>query len=770
MNVVKRDGRVEPVEFDKITHRISHLCGGLDSVNPIVISQKVIAGVHDGVHTRDLDTLAAETAAGMGVQHPQYNLLAGRICMSDLHKRTQAPFSKVIEQLYRRGSSSGQPCPAVSNDVYDTCKWGDLDNDLNFDRDMEYDYFGTQTLLRSYLLRDVDGSVLERPQHMLMRVAVGIHGSDLALVRQTYDYMSRGFFTHATPTMFNAGTPSAQMSSCFLTDVVEDSIDGIFDTVKRCALISKSAGGIGLSISRIRAGGTFIKGSGGRSNGIVPMLRVFDATARYVDQGGGKRKGAFAAYIEPWHGDIESFLKLRLNTGNHEDRARDLFYGLWIPDLFMRRVRDDAEWSLFCPSQCPGLADTWGAEFEKLYTRYEMNGKAMKKLPAQALWRMIIDAQIETGTPYMLYKDACNGKSNQQHLGTIRCSNLCTEIIQYSSANEVAVCNLGSLALPKFVTGGESPRFDLNKLVAVTRVLAENLDCVIDKNDYPVPEAKHSNFQHRPIGIGVQGLADVFMLMNLAFDSDEARQINRDIFEAIYFGALTESCSRARRLGAYPTYQGSPASTGKLQHDMWGVQGSDRWDWAGLRESIVKHGLRNSLLVAPMPTASTAQILGNNECIEPFTSNMYKRRVISGEFVVINRHLVRELEKRGMWTETNRQEIIRNGGSVQSLDVDDEMKRVFRTAWEMKMRPIVDMAADRAAFIDQSQSLNVFMAAPTLSSLSSLHFHAWSRGLKTGSYYIRSQPATEAIQFTVPVLQTPREPASCPVGCESCSA
>lgn len=775
MQVVKRDGRREDVHFDKITTRLKRLCEGLDRVDCAKVAQKVVSGVFGGVLTTDLDTLASETSAGMAAQHPQYSLLAGRICTSNLHKQTVDKFSDVVKLLHGRTNCSGEPCPAVSGELFDICSYGDLDGDIDHSRDMDYDFFAAQTLMRSYLLRDVDGKILERPQHMLMRVAVGIHGHDLDKVRETYSLMSQGVFTHATPTMFNAGTPSPQMSSCFLTDIMEDSIDGIYDTVKRCALISKFAGGIGFSASRVRASGTFITGSGGTSNGLVPMLKVFDATARYVDQGGGKRKGAFAVYLEPWHLDVEAFLKLRLNTGKHEDRARDLFYGMWIPDIFMERVERDAEWSLFCPSMCPGLVDTWGRDFEELYLRYESEGKSLKTVRARAIWRLILDAQIETGTPYMLYKDACNSKSNQQHLGTIKCSNLCTEIIQYSSANEVAVCNLASIALPKCVHVAEDgTRFFCHRtLMRVTRAVATNLDLIIDRNRYPVEEARKSNMAHRPIGIGVQGLADVFMLLQVPFDSDEARQLNRDIFETIYFAALTESCSRAVRLGTYPTFAGSPASQGRLQHDLWGVCTSDRWDWAQLRADIATHGLRNSLLVAPMPTATTAQILGNTECIEPYTTNMYTRRVISGEFVVTNKHLVRTLEGLGMWNDSVRAQIMRDHGSVKNLHVSDSIKQIFRTAWEIKMKPLIDMAADRAPFIDQSQSLNAFVAEPTHSVLSSMHFHAWKRGLKTGMYYLRSQPAASATQFTVPQVEPEEKPpgeASCSIGCESCSS
>ena len=593
------------------------------------------------------------------------------------------------------------------------------------------------------------GKIEERPQQMLMRVSVGIHLADIDKAIETYHLMSERWFTHATPTMFNAGTPYPQMSSCFLLSMKEDSIDGIFETLKLCAQISKSAGGIGLAVTNIRAKGAYIKGSGGTSQGITPMLRVYDNTARYVDQGGGRRKGAFAVYIEPWHADLHDFLDLKKNHGKEEARARDLFYALWIPDLFMRRVEAGGDWSLFCPNECPGLVDSWGEEFEALYTKYESEGKARQTLKAQQLWFTILDSQIETGTPYILYKDSANRKSNQQNLGTIRCSNLCTEIIEYTSPGEVAVCNLASIALPRFVRKDEGV-FDHQRLYEITYIATRNLNRVIDNNFYPVEEARTSNMKHRPIGLGVQGLADAFIHLRLPFDSEDARALNRQIFETIYFAALSCSCDLARDEGRYESYEGSPVSKGVLQFDMWGVTPSDRWDWTALRGKIAEHGIRNSLLVAPMPTASTAQILGNNECFEPYTSNIYSRRVLAGEFAVVNQHLLRDLLERGLWTDEIRNQIIANNGSVQQIpEIPNDLKDLYRTCWEMKMRSLIDMAADRGAFIDQSQSFNVFMTEPNYAKLSSMHFYGWKKGLKTGMYYLRTRAAADAIKFTV---------------------
>ena len=630
-----------------------------------------------------------------------------------------------------------------------------LDAAVMHNRDFEFDYFGFKTLEKSYLLK-IDGKVAERPQHMLMRVAVGIHMDDIPRVLETYNFLSDRFFTHATPTLFNAGTPNPQMSSCFLLAMKEDSIDGIYDTLKQCAVISKYAGGIGMSISNIRASQSYIRGTNGTSNGIVPMLRVFNNTARYVDQGGGKRKGSIAAYIEPWHADIFPFLDLRKNHGNESDRARDLFYALWIPDLFMKRVQANGEWTLMCPNECPGLADCYGEEFEALYEKYEKEGKGRKTIKAQQLWFAILDSQVETGTPYMLFKDHCNSKSNQKNLGTIKCSNLCTEIVEYTSPDEVAVCNLASISLSKFVTKDATEYnafdgvFDFDKLREISEVVTRNLNRVIDRNFYPVKEAKNSNMRHRPIGIGVQGLADTFQKLKMPFDSPEARKLNKDIFETIYFGAVTSSCKLAEEEGTYESYEGSPASKGELQYDMWGVTPSDRWDWAGLKEKIAKHGMRNSLLMAPMPTASTAQILGNNEATEPFTSNMYNRRVLAGEFTIVNKHLLRELTARGLWTQSVRNQIIADGGSIQNVrEIPQGIKDVFKTVWEISQRSILDMAADRGAYICQSQSLNVHIAEPTTAKLTSMHFYAWKQGLKTGMYYLRTRPKADAIQFTV---------------------
>jgi ribonucleoside-diphosphate reductase alpha subunit len=643
---------------------------------------------------------------------------------------------------------TGDAAPLISGDLKDVIlEHGErLNAAIVYDRDFEYDFFGFKTLERSYLLK-TGGKVVERPQHMLMRVALGIHMSDIDAAIETYTLMSEKWFTHASPTMFNAGTPTPQMSSCFLLSMVDDSIEGIYGTLKRCALISKSAGGVGLSASNIRASGSYIRGTNGTSNGLIPMLRVYNNTARFVSQGGGKRQGSFAVYLEPWHGDIMDFLELKKNHGKEEARARDLFYALWIPDLFMKRVEANAEWSLMCPNECPGLVESWGEDFEKLYLGYEAEGKARKTIKAQDLWFAILDAQIETGTPYLLYKDAANRKSNQQNLGTIRCSNLCTEIIEYSSAEEVAVCNLASIALPRFVIDGA---FNHQKLYEITYTVTVNLNRVIDNNHYPIPEARTSNMRHRPVGLGVQGLADAFIHLKLPFDSDGARALNRDIFETIYFAALSASCDLAAKEGHYESYPGSPMSKGILQQDMWGVKASPRWDWDALRAKIKQHGVRNSLLVAPMPTASTAQILGNNECFEPYTSNLYSRRVLSGEFAVVNKHLLNDLMARGLWTAEIRNQIIAHNGSVQNIpEIPSDLKDLYRTCWEIKQRALIDMAADRGAFIDQSQSFNVFVTDPNYGKLSSMHFYGWKKGLKTGMYYLRTKAAADAIKFTV---------------------
>ncbi|HPQ08066.1 MAG TPA: ribonucleoside-diphosphate reductase subunit alpha [Bacteroidia bacterium] len=753
MYVIKRNGTKEPVQFDKITARIKKLCYGLDMnfVDPIQVAKKVIDGIYDGITTTELDNLAAETAASMTAKHPDYAILASRIAVSNLHKNTLKSFSKTIELLYNYiDPKTGQKAQLIADDVYEIVMKNKqiLDSSIIYDRDFGYDYFGFKTLERSYLLK-INGRVAERPQHMLMRVSLGIHKEDIDAAIETYNLMSEKWFTHATPTLFNAGTPKPQMSSCFLLQIKEDSIDGIYDTLKDCAKISQSAGGIGLAIHKVRATGSYIKGTNGTSNGIIPMLKVFNETARYVDQGGGKRKGSIAVYLEPWHADIFEFLDIRKNHGKEELRARDLFTALWIPDLFMKRVENDEHWTLMCPNECPGLYEVYGEKFEELYTSYEKAGKGRKTIKARELWGAIIEAQIETGNPYMLYKDACNAKSNQKNLGTIQSSNLCTEIIEYTAPDEIAVCNLASIALPKFVDE-KNRTFDFQKLIEVTKVITKNLNKIIDLNYYPVPEARKSNLRHRPIGIGVQGLADAFILLRYPFDSEEAKQLNRDIFEAIYFGALTASNELAKEYGPYETYPGSPISQGIFQFDMWNVKPSDRWDWEGLRKNILKYGVRNSLLLAPMPTASTSQILGNNECFEPFTSNIYVRRVLSGEFIVVNKYLLRDLVKLGLWNDALKNKIIANNGSIQNIpEIPQELRDLYKTVWEIKQKHILDMAADRGAFIDQSQSLNLFMEDVNVSKLTSAHFHAWKKGLKTGMYYLRTKAAADAIKFTV---------------------
>jgi ribonucleoside-diphosphate reductase alpha chain len=751
MQVVKRSGKRESVSFDKITARIKKLCYGLNQhyVNPIEISKKVVQGIYDGVKTYDLDNLAAETAASMAAIHPDNALLAARIAISNLHKKTNKSFSETMEALYSYVDPVTNTKAGLIGEVTIQIirKHADrINSAIIYDRDLDFDYFGFKTLERSYLLK-MDGDVVERPQHMLMRAAIGIHGEDIDAAIETYDLMSQRWFIHATPTLFNAGTPKPQLSSCFLLSAVDDSIGGIFETLTRCARISQSAGGIGLSIHNIRAKGSYIKGTGGTSNGIIPMLRVYNDTARYVDQGGGKRKGAFAIYLEPWHADIFDFLELKKNHGKEEMRARDLFYAMWISDLFMERVKQDGDWSLFCPNECPGLCDTYGGEFEALYHKYEQAGKARKVVRAQELWFKILESQIETGTPYMLYKDAANKKSNQKNLGTIKSSNLCTEIMEYTSPDEVAVCNLASLALPRFVKNG---KFDHKKLFDVTRVVTRNLNKVIDVNYYPIPEAEKSNMRHRPIGIGVQGLADAFIMMRYAFESPEARKLNSEIFETIYFAALTESCAIAKRDGAYETFDGSPASQGILQYDMWDVEPTDRWDWTKLKKDIAQNGLRNSLLLAPMPTASTSQIMGNNECIEPYTSNIYTRRTLSGEYIIVNKHLLRDLIALGKWDDEMKEALMASNGSIQYIEgLPQDLKDLYKTVWEISQKTIIDLAADRGAFICQSQSLNLFMENPNFAKLSSMHFYAWQKGLKTGMYYLRSKAASEPIKFTL---------------------
>ncbi|KAL4251787.1 Ribonucleoside-diphosphate reductase large chain [Abortiporus biennis] len=751
--VFKRGERKEGVKFDKITARITKLCYGLDQkhVDPITITKKVIAGVYNGVTTVELDNLAAETAAYLTTVHPDYAILAARIAVSNLHKETKKSFSAVISDLYNYvNPKNGRPAGMISKETYDVVMANAalLDSAIIYERDFYYNFFGFKTLERSYLLK-INGRVAERPQHLLMRVAVGIHGTDIDRVIQTYKLMSERFFTHASPTLFNAGTPNPQLSSCFLVCMKDDSIEGIYDTLKSCAMISKTAGGIGLNIHNIRATGSYIAGTNGYSNGIVPMLRAYDATARYVDQGGNKRPGAFAIYLEPWHADVFEFLDLRKNHGKEEVRARDLFYALWIPDLFMKRVESGGQWSLFCPNEAPGLHEVWGEEFEQLYEQYEREGRARKTLEAQKLWYAILEAQIETGGPFMVYKDAANAKSNQQNLGTIKSSNLCTEIIEYSSPEETAVCNLASIALPAFVDI-RNRSYNFQKLHDIAKVVTFNLNRVIDVNYYPIPEARRSNMRHRPVGVGVQGLADTFMALKLAFDSPEARELNKKIFETIYHAALETSSEIAEKDGPYETYQGSPASKGQLQYDLWGVTPSDLWDWAALKEKIARTGLRNSLLLAPMPTASTSQILGYNECFEPYTSNIYTRRVLAGEFQIVCPWLLKELVERDLWDDRMKNMIIAHNGSVQNVPgIPDDVKAVYKTVWEISQKKVLDLAADRGAFICQSQSLNVHLQSPTIGQLTSMHFYGWKKGLKTGMYYLRTRPAAQAIQFTV---------------------
>ncbi|XP_028156282.1 ribonucleoside-diphosphate reductase large subunit [Ostrinia nubilalis] len=750
--VLKRGGRMEEVHIDKITSRIKKLCYGLnmDFVDPVSITLKVINGIYSGVTTVELDNLAAETAATMTTDHPDYALLAARLAISNLHKETKKHFSDVMTDLYNIvNPHTKKRAPMISDFHYDIIMKNKerLDSAIVYDRDFKYNYFGFKTLERSYLLK-INNKVAERPQHMLMRCAIGIHGEDIDATINTYNLLSEKYFTHASPTLFAAATPRPQLSSCFLVAMRDDSIEGIYDTLKQCALISKSAGGIGVHVHCIRAKGSYIAGTNGVSNGLVPMLRVYNNTARYVDQGGNKRPGAFAVYLEPWHADIFEFLDLKKNTGKEETRARELFYALWIPDLFMKRVEKNEDWSLMCPHDCPGLADCWGEEFETLYTKYEQEKRFMKQVKAQILWKAIIEAQVETGTPYMLYKDACNRKSNQKNLGTIKCSNLCTEIVEYTSADEIAVCNLASIALNMFVNDDKT--YDFMKLKEVTKTITQNLNKIIDVNFYPVPEARKSNMRHRPIGIGVQGLADAFVLMRIPYESEKAIKLNQQIFETIYYGALEASCELAEKHGVYETYSGSPASQGILQYDMWDKTPSDLWDWSSLKDKIAKHGLRNSLLLAPMPTASTAQILGNNESFEPFTSNIYQRRVLSGEFQVVNHHLLRDLTEAELWDEDMKNLIIHNNGSIQEIEaIPKDIRDLYKTVWEISVKTTIQMAADRGAFIDQSQSFNIHVAKPNYGKLTSIHFYAWKLGLKTGMYYLRTKPAANAIQFTV---------------------
>ena len=777
MFVVKRDGRKEPIMFDKITARIRKLNYGLNPlVDPVRVAMRVIEGLYDGVTTSELDNLAAEIAATMTTTHPDYAKLAARISVSNLHKNTKKSFSETMEDLYNYiNPRTGKKAPLLSDEVYQIIKKNadKLDSSIIYNRDFGYDFFGFKTLERSYLLK-LNGNIVERPQHMLMRVSVGIHLEDIDAALETYELMSKRYFTHATPTLFNSGTPKPQMSSCFLLTMKDDSIDGIYDTLKQTAKISQSAGGIGLSIHNIRATGSYIAGTNGTSNGIVPMLRVFNDTARYVDQGGGKRKGSFAIYVEPWHADIFDFLELKKNHGKEEMRARDLFYAMWTPDLFMKRVEEDGKWTLMCPNECPDLYNVHGEEFETLYEKYEAEGRGRKTIKARDLWEKILESQIETGTPYMLYKDSANRKSNQKNLGTIRSSNLCTEILEYTSADEVAVCNLASIALPMFVKDGA---FDHQALFDVTVRVTKNLNRVIDRNYYPVKEAENSNFRHRPVGLGVQGLADTFIMLRLPFTSDKAKELNQEIFETLYFAAVTASVEEAKKDGTYESYKGSPISNGEFQHNLWGIKDeelSGRWDWAALRKTVKKHGVRNSLLVAPMPTASTSQILGNNECFEPYTSNIYTRRVLSGEFIVVNKHLLEDLVERGLWNEEMKQELMRNNGSVQNIEaIPDDLKELYRTVWEMSMKDIIDMSRHRGYFIDQSQSLNLFMEGATMAKLTSMHFYGWKSGLKTGMYYLRTKSAVDAIKFTLDnksKAQTPKVEAAVAASSQAASS
>ena len=753
MLVIKRDQRKESVKFDKITARIEKLSYGLNTkyVKTIEIAKKVIDGIYDGVSTQELDELAAETAATLTTKHPDYAVLAARISISNLHKTTSKSFSNTMKRLYTYiNPKTGKNASLLSKEIYGIINKNAaiLDSSIIYDRDFSYDYFGFKTLEKSYLLK-LKGLVVERPQHMLMRVAIGIHKEDIDAAIETYNLLSEKWFTHATPTLFNAGTPKPQLSSCFLLTMKDDSIDGIYDTLKQCAKISQSAGGIGLSIHNVRATGSYINGTNGISNGIIPMLRNFDMTARYVDQGGGKRKGSFAIYLEPWHADIFEFLQLKKNHGKEELRARDLFYAMWIPDLFMKRVEANEDWSLFSPDEAKDLHETYGDDFEKLYTKYEKEGKARKSVKAQDLWFEILESQIETGNPYILYKDAANKKSNQKNLGTIKSSNLCTEIMEYTSPDEIAVCNLASIALNKFVK--EDMTYDHKKLYEITKVITKNLNKVIDVNYYPVEEARNSNMRHRPIGIGVQGLADTFILMRYAFDSKEAKKLNVEIFETIYFGAMEASMEISKKDGAYESYKGSPVSKGIFQFDMWGITpNSNRWDWTKLKQKVKKNGVRNSLLLAPMPTASTSQILGNNECFEPYTSNIYTRRVLSGEFIVVNKHLLKDLIKLNLWDDSMKDRLMEANGSIQKIkEIPENIKLLYRTVWEVSQKSVINMAADRGAYICQSQSMNIHMQDATFGKLTSMHFHAWKKGLKTGLYYLRTKAAADAIKFTI---------------------
>ncbi len=753
MYVITRSGEREPVKFDKITNRIQLLAGTLSKgVDPSIITKKAIEGVYDGISTRELDQLTAETAAYLSTKHPDYSILAGRIAVSNLHKETKGCFSENIKMMYNYVNLKTQEhSPLVSKELYETVMRHaeKLDKSIVDKRDFDYDFFGFKTLERSYLLK-LDGKIVERPGQMLLRVSLGIYLHDIDAAIETYYLMSKKFFTHASPTLFNAGTNKPQLSSCFLLTMQSDSIEGIYNTLKQTALISQSAGGVGLSIHNVRAKGSFIRGTNGTSNGIIPMLKVFNDTARYVDQGGGKRKGAFAVYLEPWHADIFDFLEMKKNTGKEEQRARDLFYALWTPDLFMKRVENNATWSLFCPHECPGLSEVYGVEFEKLYLHYEKEERARKIIKAQDLWFAILEAQIESGSPYMLYKDSINEKSNQKNLGTIKSSNLCTEIMEYTSADEVAVCNLASVALNKFVDT-KNGQYNHKSLYKVVYRAALNLNRIIDISYYPIPEAERSNLRHRPIGLGVQGLADTFFLMKFPFESEDALKLDEDIFETMYFAAMTASKDLAKEQGPYETYKGSPVSQGLFQFDLWGrVPKNERWNWGKLKEEVKKYGVRNSLLIAPMPTASTSQILGNNECFEPITSNIYVRRVLSGEFTVVNKYLVKDLIKFDLWNENLRNEIMAHNGSIQSIDcIPAFLKELYKTVWEIKQKSVIDHALARAPYICQGQSLNIHLQEPNFGKLSSMHFYAWKAGLKTGMYYLRTRAPVNAVQFTV---------------------
>ena len=749
MRVQKRNGALEPVSFDKVLQRIRNSSRGL-TVNPDALAQQVLSRIVDSIKTSELDELAASMAASLCTTHPDWGTLAARIAISNHQKNTEPHFSKVVHILSNQTHVTSKPLSYLSDDLVATvaANADRIDSYIKHDRDYEFDYFGFKTLEKSYLLKDTSMKVVERPQHMWMRVALGIWSNNLEKAFETYDLLSFKFMTHATPTLFNAGTPRPQLSSCYLLAMADDSIAGIYKTLGDCAAISKYAGGIGLHLHNVRARGSLIRGTNGTSNGLIPMLRVFNNTARYVDQGGGKRNGSFAMYLEPWHADVEDFLRMKLNTGAEEERARDLFYALWIPDLFMKRVEEDGEWSLFCPNEAPGLADVWGAEFDALYEKYKGLGRARKTVSARKLWFQILDTQMETGTPYLLYKDAANSKSNQQNVGTIKSSNLCVEIIEYSSPEETAVCNLASIALPAFVSMSAGKMFDFESLRKVVRTTVRNLNRVIDINFYPTPETKKSNMRHRPIGVGVQGLADVFAMLGFAWESDAATELNQRIFEHIYYAAMEESALLSREDGAYETFQGSPASKGKLQPDLWGIVPLTETDgtlqWEALREQV-RYGIRNSLLVAPMPTASTSQILGYNECFEPFTSNIYTRRTLAGEYIVLNKHLVRELIAAGLWNEGLKQRIVGQNGSVQGIEeIPAEIRQVYKTSWEIPQKVLIDMAAARGAFICQSQSLNLFIADPTYSKLTSMHFYGWKKGLKTGCYYLRTKAPVAA--------------------------